>query len=139
MSTPKKKQLADFELVIEKNKVDPSTFSKNIKNLIGDYNDVKKGADDILARKEADGKLSEEDQRDLDTFTDDLAIKDKELVGKINYYIANAERFKARGAEMQRKLQEKKNGGDKTPPPPPPPPPPPSVQLGSWTEVPTLP
>lgn len=107
-----KQTMAEFRLVIEKNGIDPAALSKPIKGYISDYVAVESGIADLQALKEQnEGKLEEDDQRELDEFISALAEKDKDLVKRINNYIANAEVNKERGirlSEGKKKKEEKR-------------------------------
>jgi hypothetical protein len=106
-----KPTMAEFRLVIEKNGIDPAQLSKPIKGYIRDYNDVESGIDELEILREQNGGLNEDDQRELDEFIEALAEKDKDLVKRINSYIANAEQNKERGqrlAEGKAKAKQKK-------------------------------
>jgi len=108
------KQIADFRLVIEKNGIDQSKLSKTIKGYISDYVAIETGIQDLEDAKEKnDGNLSEEDERELQDFTEALEEKDKDLVKRINSWIANAAVNAERGAQLSqakaKKAQEKAN------------------------------
>ena len=108
------KQTADFRLVIEKNGIDQSKLSKTIKGYISDYVSIETGIQDLQDAKEKnDGNLSEEDERELQDFTEALEEKDKDLVKRINSWIANAAVNAERGAALStakaKKAQEKIN------------------------------
>jgi succinate dehydrogenase flavin-adding protein (antitoxin of CptAB toxin-antitoxin module) len=109
----KQQTQAAFRLVIEKNNIDENLLSKPIKGYIRDYMDVQGGIDQLESLKEkSGGELSEDDQRELDEFIEALEEKDKDLVKRINHWIANAEVNKQRGAKLaegKKKAQEQRN------------------------------
>lgn len=108
------KQIADFRLVIEKNGIDETKLSKPIKGYISDYVAIETGIQDLEDAKEKNGgNLSEEDERELQDFTEALVEKDKDLVRRINTWIPNAALNAERGAALStakaKKAQEKIN------------------------------
>lgn len=146
-----KQTQAAFRLVIEKNNIDENLLSKPIKGYIRDYMDVQSGIDELEKLKEkSGGELSEDDQRELDEFIEALEDKDKDLVKRINHWIANAEVNKQRGAKLaegKKKAQEQRNiaaglnadGSKKTDDTPPAPPPTPNPQPDAKPNTPPAP
>lgn len=112
MSKPKKPA---YQLVIEKNNIDPTKLSKTIKGYLNDYKSVLSGVEALESLKaENDGKgFGEDEERELSEFITNLEEKDKDLVERINTWLANADANKERASRMtegrEKAKQEKEN------------------------------